>query len=149
MAQCADGVRSGRGSELLPDERWAVVATNQVVAQAWSADHRTFQLFWLLTRISSVFQVDAASMFNADPKKPNGGHIMPHASTTRLSMRKGRGEIRMCKIVDSPHLPEAEASFAISAQRITDGTFMQACSHALKKKGRRLINESSVAASTI
>jgi hypothetical protein len=56
----------------------------------------------------------------------------------------------MCKIVDSPHLPEAEASLAISAQRITDGTFMQACSHhALKKKGRRLINENSVAASTI
>jgi DNA repair protein RAD51 len=99
----------------------AVVVTNQVVAQVCSADHHTFQLFWLLTRIS-LFQVDGASMFNADPKKPIGGHIMAHASTTRLSMRKGRGEIRMCKIVDSPHLPEAEASFAISAQGITDGT---------------------------
>ena len=31
-----------------------------------------------------VAQVDgAASMFNADPKKPIGGHIMAHASTTR------------------------------------------------------------------
>jgi len=39
----------------------AVVMTNQVVAQ-----------------------VDGAqSMFNADPKKPIGGHIMAHASTTR------------------------------------------------------------------
>ena len=39
----------------------AVVLTNQVVAQ-----------------------VDGAqSMFNADPKKPIGGHIMAHASTTR------------------------------------------------------------------
>ena len=39
----------------------AVVITNQVVAQ-----------------------VDgAAGMFNADPKKPIGGNIMAHASTTR------------------------------------------------------------------
>jgi len=31
-----------------------------------------------------VAQVDGAqSMFNADPKKPIGGHIMAHASTTR------------------------------------------------------------------
>lgn len=99
----------------------AVVVTNQVVAQVCAAD----QLFFSMPLTCSPFfahQVDGASMFNADPKKPIGGHIMAHASTTRLSMRKGRGEIRMCKIVDSPHLPEAEASFAISAQGITDGT---------------------------
>jgi DNA repair protein RAD51 len=96
----------------------AVVVTNQVVAQVCLA-HRQVVLF---AHSFLYFQVDGASMFNADPKKPIGGHIMAHASTTRLSMRKGRGEIRMCKIVDSPHLPEAEASFAISAQGITDGT---------------------------
>jgi DNA repair protein RAD51 len=42
-----------------------------------------------------------------------GGNIMAHASTTRLSLRKGRGTSRVCKIVDSPCLPEAEAIFAI------------------------------------
>ena len=31
-------------------------------------------------------------MFTADPKKPIGGNIMAHASTTRLYLRKGRGE---------------------------------------------------------
>ena len=31
-------------------------------------------------------------MFSADPKKPIGGNIMAHASTTRLYLRKGRGE---------------------------------------------------------
>ena len=30
-----------------------------------------------------VAQVDGASMFQADPKKPIGGNIMAHASTTR------------------------------------------------------------------
>lgn len=75
----------------------AVVITNQVVAQ-----------------------VDGAAMFTADPKKPIGGHIMAHASTTRLYLRKGRGETRICKIYDSPCLPEAEAMFAINADGIGD-----------------------------
>lgn len=45
--------------------------------------------------------------FAAD-KKPIGGHVMAHASTTRLSIRKGRGEQRIAKIFDSPMLAEAE-----------------------------------------
>lgn len=75
----------------------AVVITNQVVAQ-----------------------VDGAAMFAADPKKPIGGNIIAHASTTRLYLRKGRGETRICKIYDSPCLPEAEAMFAINADGIGD-----------------------------
>jgi len=38
---------------------------------------------------------------------------MAHASTTRLSLRKGRAESRVCKIFDSPSLPESECIFAI------------------------------------
>lgn len=38
--------------------------------------------------------------FQADPKKPIGGHILAHASTTRISLRKGRGEMRIAKIFD-------------------------------------------------
>ncbi|XP_011697004.1 PREDICTED: DNA repair protein RAD51 homolog A [Wasmannia auropunctata] len=76
----------------------AVVITNQVVAQ-----------------------VDgAASMFGGDQKKPIGGHILAHASTTRLYLRKGRGETRICKIYDSPCLPESEATFAINPDGIGD-----------------------------
>lgn len=67
-----------------------------------------------------VAQVDGAAMFSADPKKPIGGNIMAHASTTRLYLRKGRGEQRICKIYDSPCLPESEAVFAINADGIGD-----------------------------
>lgn len=42
----------------------------------------------------------ATMTFMADPKKPIGGHVLAHASTTRLSLRKGRGETRVCKIYD-------------------------------------------------
>lgn len=61
-----------------------------------------------------------ASMFVADPKKPVGGHVLAHASTTRLSLRKGRGDQRICKIYDSPSLPETECVFSITDQGITD-----------------------------
>jgi meiotic recombination protein DMC1 len=33
-----------------------------------------------------------AMTYAVDPKKPVGGHIMAHASTTRLFLRKGKGE---------------------------------------------------------
>ena len=47
---------------------------------------------------------------------------MAHASTTRLFLRKGRGENRVCKVYDSPCLPEAEATFSICETGIADGT---------------------------
>jgi len=62
----------------------------------------------------------ATMSFQADPKKPIGGNIIAHASTTRISLRKGRGEIRIAKIYDSPDLPESEASFAITTGGLDD-----------------------------
>lgn len=57
-----------------------------------------------------------------DPKKPVGGNILAHASTTRLYLRKGKGEQRVCKIFDSPSIPEGECIFQISEGGIIDAT---------------------------
>jgi len=62
----------------------------------------------------------ATMSFVSDPKKPIGGNIIAHASTTRLSLRKGRGENRIVKIYDSPDMPESEATFAITSGGIND-----------------------------
>ncbi|XP_031968115.1 uncharacterized protein LOC116445544 isoform X5 [Corvus moneduloides] len=43
-----------------------------------------------------------------------------HPTLTRLYLWKGRGETRICKIYDSPCLPEAEAMFAINADGVGD-----------------------------
>lgn len=75
----------------------AVVITNQVVAS-----------------------VDGMAAMFGNPSKPIGGNIIAHASTTRLSLRKGKGEARVCKIYDSPCLPESEATFAINPDGIGD-----------------------------
>ena len=38
----------------------------------------------------------------------------------RLSLRKGRGNARICKVYDSPCLPETEAQFTINEDGIGD-----------------------------
>ncbi|KAF9350711.1 Meiotic recombination protein dmc1 [Mortierella sp. AD094] len=90
------------------------------------------QMLSRLTKIAEEFNVaiyltnqvqsdpGAGMTFVADPKKPVGGHVMAHASTTRLYLRKGRGEERIAKVYDSPDVPEAEAPYAISAGGIVD-----------------------------
>jgi len=50
--------------------------------------------------LSYVYLCVTCFSFTVDPKKPIGGNILAHASTTRLSLRKGRGETRICKIYD-------------------------------------------------
>lgn len=62
----------------------------------------------------------SAGMYAANEKKPIGGNIMAHASTTRLQLKKGRGNTRICKVYDSPCLPESEAQFAILSNGIGD-----------------------------
>ncbi|KAK9729100.1 Meiotic recombination protein dmc1 [Basidiobolus ranarum] len=59
--------------------------------------------------LTNQVSADPGAMSFAPDKKPIGGHILAHASTTRLSLRKGRGEQRIAKIADSPDMPEAEA----------------------------------------
>ncbi|KAI0655225.1 Rad51-domain-containing protein [Cubamyces menziesii] len=45
--------------------------------------------------------------------KPIGGHILSHASATRMFLRKGRAEERVAKLVDSPDRPESEAAYKL------------------------------------
>ncbi|KAM0155506.1 hypothetical protein ACHAPG_005854 [Botrytis cinerea] len=63
----------------------------------------------------------ASALFaGADGRKPAGGHILAHASTTRILLRKGRGEERVAKVVDSPDCPEREATYIITTGGIND-----------------------------
>lgn len=63
----------------------------------------------------------ASALFaGADGRKPVGGHVLAHASTTRVLLRKGRGEERVAKIIDSPNCPEREAIYIITNGGISD-----------------------------
>ena len=45
----------------------------------------------------------ASALFaGADGRKPIGGHVLAHASATRVLLRKGREDLRIAKLQDSP-----------------------------------------------
>ncbi|OYT41290.1 DNA repair and recombination protein RadA [Candidatus Pacearchaeota archaeon ex4484_26] len=48
-----------------------------------------------------------------DPTVAIGGHIVGHASTFRIYLRKGKKNSRVAKLIDSPNLPDAECVFYI------------------------------------
>jgi DNA repair protein RadA len=55
-----------------------------------------------------------------DPNKPTGGHVMAHACTHRVFLRKGRQNTRLARVIDSPSLPEEKIRFAITAAGVVD-----------------------------
>ncbi len=58
--------------------------------------------------------------FYGNPLRATGGNIVAHGSTIRIYLRKGKGEQRIAKVVDAPHLPEGEAVFSILESGISD-----------------------------
>ena len=59
-------------------------------------------------------------MFFGDPTQAIGGHIVAHASTFRLYLRKGKKGARVAKLIDSPNMPEGEASFYVDTGGLKD-----------------------------
>ncbi len=51
--------------------------------------------------------------FFGDPTTAIGGHIVAHASTFRIYLRKGRKGSRVAKLVDAPNLADAEVAFEV------------------------------------
>jgi len=84
------------------------------------------QMLSKLTKLSEEFNIAIliTNQVQSDPGatmtfvaggalKPIGGHILSHASATRMFLRKGRAEERVAKLVDSPDRPESEASYKL------------------------------------
>jgi len=59
-------------------------------------------------------------VFYGNPLQAAGGNVVAHGSTIRIYLRKGKGEQRIAKMVDAPHLPEGEAVFSITENGISD-----------------------------
>lgn len=55
-----------------------------------------------------------------DPTKPIGGHILGHASTFRLYLRKAKGGRRIARLVDSPNLPDGECVYQVTEDGLRD-----------------------------
>jgi DNA repair protein RadA len=58
--------------------------------------------------------------FFGDPTRPIGGHIVGHTATFRIYMRKSKGGKRICRLVDSPSLPDGEAVVTLCEDGVSD-----------------------------
>jgi DNA repair protein RadA len=66
-------------------------------------------------------QVQATpSVAYGDPNKPTGGHVMAHACTHRVYIRKGKGNTRLARVIDSPSLPEVKVRIALTEKGVED-----------------------------
>ncbi|MCK5473875.1 MAG: DNA repair and recombination protein RadA [Candidatus Aenigmarchaeota archaeon] len=59
-------------------------------------------------------------MLFGDPTQAVGGHVLHHAATFRLYLRKSKGNKRIAKLVDSPNLPDGEAVYEIHTEGVRD-----------------------------
>ena len=60
------------------------------------------------------------SVFVQDAKKAVGGHVLAHLVDTRVSIRKGKGEQRVAKVLQHAFKGEAEATLQITPGGIDD-----------------------------
>nr|BAB83903.1 homologue of the bacterial recA and yeast RAD51/DMC1 [Aeropyrum pernix] len=82
-----------------------------------------------LMRLADIFNVAVVitnqvmarpDVFYGDPTQAVGGHVLGHAPGVRVYLKKGRGNKRIARVVDAPHLPEGETVFAITEWGIRD-----------------------------
>ncbi len=80
---------------------------------------RLTEAFNLPVVVTNQVQANPAQFFG-DPNKPAGGHVMAHACTHRVYLRKGSKGTRIAKVIDSPYLPENSTRFKITEKGIED-----------------------------
>lgn len=61
--------------------------------------------------------------FFGDPTEAIGGHIVAHASTFRLYLRKGKKGCRVAKLIDSPNLPDGECAYMVTGEGLKEVNF--------------------------
>ena len=85
--------------------------------------HDLLRLTEIFDELAVIFTNQVSSkpdVFYGNPTVATGGHILAHGATVRIYLRKGKGEQRVAKMVDAPHLPEGEAVFSITDEGIKD-----------------------------
>ncbi len=77
--------------EIAEKHNMAVVVTNQVISQP-----------------GTFIRIDV----------PAGGHVVAHSTTYRIFLRKGRGNRRIARLMDSPSHPDGEAIFELRGEGV-------------------------------
>jgi len=80
---------------------------------------RLAETYNLAVYVTNQVMANPAQMFG-DPTTAIGGHIVGHASTFRIYLRRGKKGSRVAKLIDSPNLPDNETVFFITENGVVD-----------------------------
>ncbi|MFA5076965.1 MAG: DNA repair and recombination protein RadA [Candidatus Micrarchaeia archaeon] len=64
--------------------------------------------------------MDNPAIMFGDPTTPIGGHVLAHAATYRVYVRKSKEDKRIARLVDSPNLPDGERVFKVTSEGLKD-----------------------------
>ncbi|MBW6442607.1 DNA repair and recombination protein RadA [Patescibacteria group bacterium] len=73
----------------------------------------------LAVYVTNQVMANPAQLFG-DPTTAIGGHIVGHAATYRIYLRRGKAGSRVAKMIDSPDLPDNETVFNVTVGGIVD-----------------------------
>ncbi|MBO8175254.1 MAG: DNA repair and recombination protein RadA [Thermococcus sp.] len=99
--------------------RGALAERQQKLGKHLADLHRLANLYDIAIFVTNQVQARPDAFFG-DPTRPIGGHILAHSATLRIYLRKGKAGKRIARLIDSPHLPEGEATFRITDKGIED-----------------------------
>lgn len=99
--------------------RGKLAERQQKLAQHLSKLHRLTDIYQLVSVVTNQVMSRPDVLFG-DPIAPVGGHILGHSTTTRIYLRKSKGDTRVGRVVDSPCLPLGEARFTITKEGLQD-----------------------------
>jgi len=80
---------------------------------------RLGETYNLAIYVTNQVMANPAQMFG-DPTTAIGGHIVGHASTYRMYLRRGKKGSRVAKLIDSPNLPDNETVFFVTEKGLKD-----------------------------
>ncbi len=69
--------------------------------------------------VTNQVMANPAVLFG-DPTTAIGGHVLGHAATFRIYLRKSKKNTRVGRLIDSPSMPEGEAVFVVNEKGIRD-----------------------------
>jgi DNA repair protein RadA len=99
--------------------RETLAARQQKLGRCLHVLLRLADAFNLAVVVTNQVQATPAVVYG-DPNKPTGGHVMAHACTHRVYLRKGKQNTRLARVIDSPSLPEVKIRFAITEKGTED-----------------------------
>lgn len=112
-----DGLMSNFRTEYVG--RGALAERQQKLGKHLSDLHDLAEKHNIAVVVTNHVQSDPNSFFG-DPTKPIGGHVLGHAATIRVYLKKGKKNKRKARLIDHPQRPPESIQFRITEEGVRD-----------------------------